>query len=213
MIRLENITKKYTDKTIFNSIDFTINTGDFIAITGQSGSGKTTFFNLISGLDTDFIGNYQLENILIKQKDIRKETKDQISFVLQDIGVLNYMTALENILLPFNYNNKKVDEKYLDEIIDSLDIKNLLNKKTKYLSGGEKQRIAIARSLITKPKLILADEPTGSLDDENTFNTIKLFDSINKKFNIAIIVVTHRKDILQNFKKVYKIENEKIIEI
>lgn len=213
MIRLENITKKYTDKTIFNSIDFTINTGDFIAITGQSGSGKTTFFNLISGLDTDFIGNYQLENISIKQKDIRKETKDKISFVLQDIGVLNYMTALENILLPFNYNNKKVDEKYLNEIIDSLDIKNILNKKTKYLSGGEKQRIAIARSLITKPKLILADEPTGSLDDENTFNTIKLFDSINKKFNIAIIVVTHRKDILQNFKKVYKIENEKIIEI
>ena len=213
MIRLENITKKYTDKTIFNSIDFTINTGDFIAITGQSGSGKTTFFNLISGLDTDFIGNYQLENMLIKQKDIRKETKNKISFVLQDIGVLNYMTALENILLPLNYNNKKVDEKYLDEIIDSLDIKDILNKKTKYLSGGEKQRIAIARSLITKPKLILADEPTGSLDDDNTFNTIKLFDSINKKFNIAIIVVTHRKDILQNFKKVYKIENEKIIEI
>lgn len=213
MIKLENLNKSYEDKRIFENTTFTINDGDFTAITGQSGAGKTTLFNLISGLDTEFIGKYYLDNELISNKEIRKKTKNEISFILQDIGVLDYLTGEENILLPLNYKKNQVDETYYKNIINMLDIKDILDKKTKYLSGGEKQRIAIARALITKPRLILADEPTGALDDTNTFNTIELLKEINEKLNITILVVTHRLDILHYFKTVYKIENEKINQI
>ncbi len=209
MIELKNISKKYNDKIIFEQANFSIENGEMSAIIGQSGTGKTTLINILSGCDTNFSGQYYFNNELLENKNIHAKLKNKVSFVLQEIGVLDYLTGEENILLPFNYSKGKVNLEYLKYICKLLNINNILNKKTKYLSGGEKQRIAIARALITKPEILLADEPTGALDDINTFNTINLLSDINKNLKTTILVVTHRKDILKFFNKVYEIENKK----
>ena len=209
MIELKNISKKYNDKIIFEQANFSIENGEMSAIIGQSGTGKTTLINILSGCDTNFSGQYYFNNELLENKNIHAKLKNKVSFVLQEIGVLDYLTGEENILLPFNYSKRKVNLEYLKYICKLLNINNILNKKTKYLSGGEKQRIAIARALITKPEILLADEPTGALDDINTFNTINLLSDINKNLKTTILVVTHRKDILKFFNKVYEIENKK----
>lgn len=209
LIELKNISKKYNDKIIFEQANFSIENGEMSAIIGQSGTGKTTLINILSGCDTNFSGQYYFNNELLENKNIHAKLKNKVSFVLQEIGVLDYLTGEENILLPFNYSKRKVNLEYLKYICKLLNINNILNKKTKYLSGGEKQRIAIARALITKPEILLADEPTGALDDINTFNTINLLSDINKNLKTTILVVTHRKDILKFFNKVYEIENKK----
>lgn len=209
LIKLKHLTKQY-EKILFNDATFTVLEGKMIAIRGVSGCGKTTLLNIISGFDTDFKGQYFWKEEAVKAGEIHKKVQKEISFVLQDIGLLTYLSVKDNILLPFDYNHKKVDQTYLEEITELLGIKDLLEQKSQTLSLGEKQRVAIARGLITKPALLLADEPTGSLDDENTFQTMRLFKQINARYGTTIIVVTHRKDIIKDFDEVYTIDDCKI---
>ena len=129
LIKLKHLTKQY-EKILFNDATFTVPEGKMIAIRGVSGCGKTTLLNIISGFDTDFKGQYFWKEEAVKAGEIHKKVQKEISFVLQDIGLLTYLSVKDNILLPFDYNHKKVDQTYLEEITELLGIKDLLEQKS-----------------------------------------------------------------------------------
>ena len=186
-----------------------------IAIKGISGSGKTTLLNILGLIDTFQSGEYYFNDKNIKElnsKQINSLRIDNISFVFQSFLLIEYLTTIENILLPLKYQNKIYNTVETDELLKNLGILHLKNQKVNTLSGGEKQRVAIARAVITKPKLILADEPTGNLDEMNTDNVASILKMINKKYGITILVVTHNTRIENVFKKIYHLVDGQLYE-
>lgn len=215
MIKLVNIKKLYGDKLILNNLNLEINEGEMIAIKGISGSGKTTLLNILGLIDTFQSGEYYFNDKNIKElngKQINSLRIDNISFVFQSFLLIEYLTTIENILLPLKYQNKIYNTVETDELLKNLGILHLKNQKVNTLSGGEKQRVAIARAVITKPKLILADEPTGNLDEMNTDNVANILKMINKKYGITILVVTHNTRIENVFKKIYHLVDGQLYE-
>ncbi len=188
------LSKVYDNRVVLNNISFDVLKGEFISIMGPSGSGKSTLLNIISG-------NEVLDNgsVLINGEDITKYNEKKLSvlrnstvgFVYQFFNLIEELSAYDNIMLPIYLKSKKIDLIFFNELIDDLNIKDLLNRTVSKLSGGEKQRVAIARSLIYKPQILMLDEPTGNLDTENRNNIMKLLKMINVKYSMTIIQVTH----------------------
>lgn len=188
------LSKVYDNRVVLNNISFDVLKGEFISIMGPSGSGKSTLLNIISG-------NEVLDNgsVLINDEDITKYNEKKLSvlrnstvgFVYQFFNLIEELSAYDNIMLPIYLKSKKIDLIFFNELIDDLNIKDLLNRTVSKLSGGEKQRVAIARSLIYKPQILMLDEPTGNLDTENRNNIMKLLKMINVKYSMTIIQVTH----------------------
>lgn len=186
----DNITKA------LNGVSFTMAEGEFVAIMGASGSGKSTLLNTIATIDEVSSGH-----ILISGKDVaglsEKERalfrRNSLGFIFQDYNLLDTLTIGENIILPLNLMKRNPEEsaKLLDEMASKLEIKSELNKFPKNLSGGQKQRAACARALITSPSLILADEPTGALDSNNSKALMKTFNMMNSELKSSILMVTH----------------------
>tara|TARA_B100001093_G_scaffold100757_1_gene92863 strand:- start:8907 stop:9566 length:660 start_codon:yes stop_codon:yes gene_type:complete len=202
MIKVKNLSKSYNNQLVLDNISIEINKGDFISIIGPSGAGKTTFLNIIGTID-----NYDKNkktSILFNKKDLTKLNDDELSifrnknigFIFQFHQLLPELSAKENILLPSMIG--KFDEleslESLNKLSSILGINKILDKRPEFLSGGEKQRVAVARALINSPSILLADEPTGNLDSENAKKIHKLFKKINKDLNVTIILVTHNKD-------------------
>lgn len=175
---------------ILKNISFEVNEGDMVVISGESGSGKSTLLNIIGGLDDISSGEYYFNNKKINSEDDRnKLRKTDISMIVQNFALIGDMSVIGNI------NLAKKDNNYSKELMDILGISKLKNKKVRNLSGGEKQRAAIARALIKKPKLLLCDEPTGALDSENTRILVDLLKELNRN-GLTIIVVTHNMSIV-----------------
>ena len=180
--------------------------GDLVAIIWATGSGKYTLLHLLAGVDKPTSGD-----IFIQDKNITKFNKDEMTiFRRRNIGVVYQFFNLipninvrKNILLPLLLDNKKVDEEYLKEILSILGIEEKLDRYPKQLSGGEQQRVAIARSLITRPAIILADEPTGNLDRKNSEEITGLFRLVNKRLNSTIMIITHDEKVANACDKVY----------
>ncbi len=203
-IEVKNLTKKYGNNsnsiTALETTNFRIPSGSFISIVGPSGSGKTTFCNLISCLDIPTSGEVYYDNINVlslsdkKLSDFRSKT---IGFIFQQFNLLPVLTAQENILMPSLLCSKSVDMKYFNQITSILDIKHCLRRLPSELSGGQQQRIAIARSLIMKPRVIFADEPTGNLDSENSKIVTDLLENIWKEMHISLVIITHNPKIAQ----------------
>lgn len=217
MIKLENVSKSYTDKMILENINLEVEQGDRVVILGKSGSGKTTLLNIIATIDSDYSGNiYLFNNCLSKLKSskIAKIRRDQLGFIFQDFGLLENFTVEENILLPSRSAgmNLKKDE-YFNKLIDVLNIKNLLKKYPSELSGGEKQRAAIARAIIKKPKLVIADEITSALDIQTSNELISYLDDVVTKFKITLLMVTHDLDVARVCNKIYFIKHGHLIEL
>lgn len=217
MIKLENVSKSYTDKMILENINLEVEQGDRVVILGKSGSGKTTLLNIIATIDSDYSGNiYLFNNCLSKLKSsvIAKIRRDQLGFIFQDFGLLENFTVEENILLPSRSAgmNLKKDE-YFNKLIDVLNIKNLLKKYPSELSGGEKQRAAIARAFIKKPKLVIADEITSALDIQTSNELISYLDDVVTKFKITLLMVTHDLDVARVCNKIYFIKHGHLIEL
>lgn len=217
MIKLENVSKSYTDKMILENINLEVEQGDRVVILGKSGSGKTTLLNIIATIDSDYSGNiYLFNNCLskLKSSEIAKIRRDQLGFIFQDFGLLENFTVEENILLPNRSAgiNLKKDE-YFNKLIDVLNIENLLKKYPSELSGGEKQRAAIARAIIKKPKLVIADEITSALDIQTSKELISYLDDVVTKFKITLLMVTHDLDVARVCNKIYFIKHGHLIEL
>jgi len=199
MIKVKNLSKSFNNQLVLNNISININKGDFISIVGPSGAGKTTFLNILGTID-DYDKNPKT-SILFSGTDITKLNDDNLSsfrnkeigFIFQFHQLLPELTAKENILLPsmIGKNNEKISLNNLNKLSKILDIESILEKKPEFISGGEKQRVAVARALINSPSILLADEPTGNLDSKNADIIQKLFKKINKELNLTIILVTH----------------------
>lgn len=205
ILELEHIEKYYQETGqklhILRDLSFNIEKGEFVTILGRSGSGKSTLLNLIGLLDKAdagkmSLGGKNLEEISeIEKNQLRNEF---LGFVFQFHYLLPEFTALENVMLPallFNKRSKKEVEERAKEVLISVGLGERLRHKPNQLSGGEKQRVAIARALINEPKLLLADEPTGNLDQETSETIFDIFREINQKYQQTIIVVTHSQEL------------------
>lgn len=189
---VKSLTKKFNSRVIFKDLNFNIYEGDFITLIGKSGSGKTTLLNVIGLLDFKFEGSLWFfgENIENKRR-IQNLRSKEIGYLFQSFYLLDYLNVKENILLPFKYLNELPDMKYFEILCKQLGIENILESHCNVLSGGEKQRVSLARALIKKPKLLICDEPTGNLDKENKENVISLLKKINTEYSTTILIVTH----------------------
>lgn len=210
ILQTNNLTKVYDAEVKVEAlvdVNFNLSKGDLVAIIGDSGSGKSTFLHLLAGVDKPSSGD-----IFIEDKNITKLNKEDLTiFRRRNIGVIYQFFNLipninvkKNILLPILLDDKKVDQEYFDEILSILGIKDKLNRFPRELSGGEQQRVAIARSLITRPAIVLADEPTGNLDRKNSEEIISLFKLVNQRLNSTIMIITHDEKVANACNKVYK---------
>lgn len=210
IVKTVDLTKTYNSGVevhALSNVNFDLEKGDLVAIIGDSGSGKFTLLHLLAGVDTPTSGD-----IFIQDKNITKFNKDEMTvFRRRNIGVVYQFFNLipninvrKNILLPLLLDNKKADEEYLKEILSILGIEGKLDRYPKQLSGGEQQRVAIARSLITRPAIILADEPTGNLDRKNSEEITGLFRLVNKRLNSTIMIITHDEKVANSCDKVYR---------
>ena len=201
MLEVKNLKKIYTTRFGGNNVQaltnvcFTVEQGEYVAIMGESGSGKTTLLNILAALDKPSSGEVLLNgrNIVeIREKDISAFRRDNLGFVFQDFNLLDTFSVQDNIFLPLVLSGKNYDEmsRRLQPIATKLGIREILNKYPYEISGGQKQRTAVARALITTPQLILADEPTGALDSKATDRLLKLFEEINADGQ-TILMVTH----------------------
>lgn len=216
IITLKNITKLYergSEKVhALDGVSLEINAGDYTAICGPSGSGKTTLLNVAGCMDHPTNGSIILEGNHVEagsDKQLAEFRRNTIGFVFQQFFLIPTLSVMENVNLPLLFSHKKIDKKKTAEILDRVGLSHRLKHLPGELSGGEMQRVAVARSLINDPKVILADEPTGNLDSKNSEAVINLFEQVNRE-GIAVVLVTHNSDIAAGCRKQVHLEDGKI---
>ncbi|GAB1416486.1 ABC transporter ATP-binding protein [Paludibacter sp.] len=200
MIKAKNIHKSFDDLEVLKGIDLEIQKGEVVSIVGPSGAGKTTLLQILGTLDRPNVGEVFVDNVSLDSMNDRQQAMFrnlQIGFIFQFHQLLPEFTALENVMIPAlisNADNKKT-KKRAEELLGYLGLSERLEHKPAELSGGEKQRVAVARALINNPKVILADEPSGSLDSKNKEELHKLLFDLRDKFGLTIVIVTHDKEL------------------
>ena len=195
-----------------NKVNITFEDNDYVGIIGHSGSGKSTLLNVLAGYERLDEGQYlhNDKNIGELSKERYESFNKKIGFVFQDYQLLNYYPVKENILLGSYYINKKINHDKLRNICERLKISELLNKYPWQLSGGEKQRVALARTLLSQKKLILADEPTGALDKTNSELIMDIFDKLHQE-GLTVIIVTHDEKVAKRCKRIVRMENGHVL--
>ena len=218
ILSIENLTKVYGSKEIevkaLNNINFKINKGEFVVIVGKSGSGKSTLLHLMAGLETPTEGKIVIDGVDIaslNEKERSLMRRKKIGLIFQAYNLIPILNVEENIKLA-TMNSKNKDEKYIEDIMDLLDIKSRRNHLPNQLSGGQQQRVAIARALVNKPAIILADEPTGNLDTKTEEEVLKLLKKSQKAYNQTIIMITHNLNITKYADRVINIQDGNIID-
>lgn len=197
-----------------DNINLSISNGELVAILGKSGSGKTTLLNLIGGIEVPSSGKIQISGVdisTIKESRFTRFRGKNIGYIFQNYRLIDELNVQDNIRVVQYINNWDYDEKHEKNIIDLLEIGNILKARPFQLSGGQQQRVAIARALIGKPSIVLADEPTGNLDNNMSKEIIGLFKEFNSKLGQTFIIVTHDLDIADQCNRVITIEDGKII--
>ena len=195
-------------------ISLDVSNGEFAAIIGTSGSGKSTLLNMIGGLDRPTLGKVIVDGkdiFSISDEELTIFRRRKIGFVFQNFNLIPSLSVYENIVLPFELDGNKPDEEYISNIVKTLGIQDKLNNFPGSLSGGQQQRAAIARALAAKPSIILADEPTGSLDSKTSQDVIGLLKVTSQKFNQTIVMITHNEEIAQIADTIIRIEDGKIV--
>ncbi len=200
ILELEKVEKYYGSRSsltkAIDNISFKVDEGEFVAIMGSSGSGKTTLLNVISTIDRVTSGHIYVDGediTSLRGDELNRFRREELGFIFQDFNLLDSLTAYENIALALSIQNVNVHEieDRVDQIAKELNIQNVLKKFPYQMSGGQKQRVASARAIVTKPKLVLADEPTGALDSKSSRMLLEQFDALNQNLNATILMVTH----------------------
>lgn len=213
MIKIQNLKKVYKDCVALDTVSMHIRKGEFVAIIGASGSGKTTMLNIIGGLDTDYMGSCVVQNKEMSSlSDVECCTlrSRYISYVYQFFNLISFLTVKENVCLASQIKGKKVDEKELNQVLKLLGLEHKKDCFANELSGGQQQRVAIARAILAHTDIILADEPTGNLDGENAENVMDILKALNKEGK-TIVLVTHDLKVANYADRIIRLEQGKIV--
>ncbi|UTC76821.1 ABC transporter ATP-binding protein [Treponema sp. OMZ 799] len=215
ILKTEKLTKIYNNQVkALNGVNISIERGEFVAVMGSSGSGKSTLLHILGGVDRPTSGTVYIDGEDIsglKEKDLALFRRRKIGLVYQFFNLIPNLSVKKNILLPILLDKKTPDQNYFDEIVSVLGLKEKLNSFPSELSGGQHQRVAIARSLIYRPSILLADEPTGNLDRKNSDEIIGLLKLSNKNYKQTIIMITHDERIALEADRIIKIEDGGIL--
>ncbi|AAM25827.1 ABC transporter ATP-binding protein [Caldanaerobacter subterraneus] len=219
VIRLKNVVKIYkvgeAEIRALNSVSLEIKKGEYVSIVGPSGSGKTTLFNVIGGLEPVDEGEIWVDDKPVhklKEEELARLRREKLGFIFQDFYLLPTATALENVMMPqIGFKPTKEIRERAKMLLEKVGLKDRLHHLPSRLSGGERQRVAIARAFVTEPEVILADEPTGNLDSENSIMVIELLEAFHREKGTTILFITHNLDLANRAKRQINIRDGKIV--
>ena len=214
LLEVKNLSKTYgTGETAVHALKdatFSVSKGEFVAVVGESGSGKSTLLNLIGGLDTPTAGKVFLDGrdiFSMKERNLTVFRRRNIGFVFQSFNLIPELTVEQNILFPVLLDYQKPDQKYLEQLLELLHLADRRRHLPSQLSGGQQQRVAIGRALMTRPALILADEPTGNLDSQNSSEVIALLKEASRTYEQTIVMITHSRTIAQTADRILRVSD------
>lgn len=217
MVNAVNLTKHYTTDTYevhaLDGVSLSVEEGEFLAVVGTSGSGKTTLLNMLGGLDVPTSGGVWIRGVSLKDMTGEERTvfrRRNIGFVFQQYNLVPALSVYENIVLPLRLDGQQIDELLLEEIVSILGLRDKMERLPETLSGGQQQRTAIARALLSKPAVLLTDEPTGSLDSATGMEVVGLLRSCAARFHQTVIVVTHQEEVAQAADRIIRMADGKI---
>ena len=220
LLEVKNISKTYgsgeTAVKALKDVSFSVPKGEYVAIVGESGSGKSTLLNMIGALDTPTSGKVLIDGKDIFSMNDRKLTvfrRRNIGFIFQAFNLIPELTVEQNIIIPMLLDYQKPDKRYLEELLAVLNLKDRRNHLPSQLSGGQQQRVAIGRALFTRPALILADEPTGNLDTQNTSEVITLLKEASRKYEQTIVMITHSRSVAQTADRVLQVSDGQLADL
>ena len=204
-----NITKA------LDGVNLSVEQGEFVAIVGTSGSGKSTLLNMIGGLDVPTSGKVIVDGrdlSTLKDEQLTIFRRRKIGFIFQNYNLVPVLNVYENIVLPVELDGNKIDKKFMKEVVQILGLEDKLNNMPNNLFGGQQQRVAIARALVSKPAIVLADEPTGNLDSKTSSDVLGLLKVTSQKFHQTLVMITHNNEIAQLADRIIRIEDGRIMQ-
>ena len=217
ILKAQNLKKYYDQSAVcvkaLDGVDISIEQGEFVAIVGTSGSGQSTLLNMLGGLDRPTSGSVIVDGKRIfelKDEELTIFRRRKIGFVFQAFNLVPVLNVYENIVLPIQLDGSKVDEEFVNQVIETLGLKEKVDSLPNQLSGGQQQRVAIARALAAKPSIILADEPTGNLDSKTSQDVLGLLKMTGVKFKQTIVMITHNEEIAQMADRIIRIEDGRV---
>ena len=218
VLETKNLKKYYgsgdTQVKALDGVDLTVENGEFVAIVGTSGSGKSTLLHMLGGLDRPTGGSVLVEGrdiFALKDEELTIFRRRKIGFVFQSYNLVPVLSVYDNIVLPIQLDGGRVDEAYVNQVIEALGLEQKLSRLPSQLSGGQQQRVAIARALATKPAILLADEPTGNLDSRTSQDVLSLMKTTGQKFAQTMVMITHNEEIAQLSDRIVRIEDGRIV--
>lgn len=214
LLEVQNISKTYgsgeTAVQALKDVSFSVSKGEYVAVVGESGSGKSTLLNVVGALDTPTSGRVKIggkDTFSMKEQELTLFRRRNIGFIFQAFHLIPELTVEQNMVFPVLLDHQKPDLKYLEELLQVLNLKERRDHLPGQLSGGQQQRAAIGRALITRPSLILADEPTGNLDSQNSGEVIDLLKEASEKYGQTILMITHNREIAQTADRVLQVSD------
>ena len=214
LLEVKNLSKTYGSSEAavhaLKGVSFRVPKGEYVAVVGESGSGKSTLLNLIGALDTPTSGKVWIDGrdiFSMKERSLTVFRRRNIGFIFQSFNLIPELTVEQNIIFPLLLDYRKPDKKYLEELLSVLNLKERRRHLPGQLSGGQQQRVAIGRALITRPALILADEPTGNLDTQNTSEVVSLLKEASRRYEQTILMITHSRSIAQTADRILQVSD------